>query len=133
MTITDRAGKRQEFQGMHNGKGTILAHRYFVGEGDPSIWFLELVFKPGAYAGYHRHEGIEENVYIISGKAENFTDGDRCILGPGDALLTKSGQAHAIKNVGDEELTILAFGATPGVKGGSAENLPLPDELSDWG
>ena len=72
---------------MHDGKGKTLAYAFFQGKIDSSMMFFDLVLEPGAYAGYHRHEGNEEILYIVSGKAENFQDGNRCILGPGDAIL----------------------------------------------
>ena len=106
MTIKDKVGKRETVREMHDGKGEALVYGFFA-ENDPSIGFFELIFKPGAYAGYHRHHGSDEILLVISGKAENFQDGSRCILDPGHALLTKSGQAHAIRNAGDEDLKIL--------------------------
>jgi len=130
MTIKDKVGKREIVQVMHDGRGEALVYRFFA-ENDPSIGFFELVFRPGAYAGYHRHEGSEEILLVVSGKAENFQDGNRCILDPGDAILIKSGQAHAIRNAGDEDLKILGFFA-PLKALASVENLPLPDEISDW-
>ena len=132
MTLKDRLVKREERQGMHDGKGSALGYRYFAEEGDPSIRFFDLVFRPGAYAGHHRHEGNEEILYIVSGKAENFQDGERCVLKPGEAILIKSGQSHAIKNVGDEDLRLMGFVAAPQGEGGSVKNLPLPAEISDW-
>ena len=130
MIIKDNVGKREIAYGAHDGRGESLWYRFFA-ENDPSIGFFELVFKLGTYAGYHRHEGSEEILLVVSGKAENFQDGNRCILDPGDAILTKSGQAHAVRNAGDEDLKILGFFA-PLEALASVENLPLPDEISDW-
>lgn len=130
MTIKDRAGKHEIAHGAHDGRGESLWYRFFE-ENDPSFGFFEAVFKQGAYAGYHRHEGSEEVLFVVSGKAENYQDGARCILDPGDAILTKSGQAHAIRNAGDTDLKVLGI-FSPLSALASVENLPLPDEISDW-
>jgi quercetin dioxygenase-like cupin family protein len=98
---------------------------------DPSLGLFELVFRPGTYAGYQRHVGSDEILLVVSGKAENYHSGGRCIVEPGEAILTKSGQAHAIRNASDEDLTVLGVFA-PLRALGSVENLPLPDETSGW-
>ena len=52
---------------------------------------------------------------------------------PGDAVLVKSGQAHAIRNPGDEDLRYLVlFAAVSDAERGSVQNLALPKALSDW-
>ena len=114
MTILDRRGEYVEMPNMHGGKGMILAYSFFQGQMDPSMMFFELVVKPGAYAGHHRHQGNAEIIYVLSGTAENFQDGKSSILKPGDAILVKPGQAHVAKNIGDEDLVILGFVAAPG-------------------
>ena len=60
MTIKDSLGEKREIRNMHDGKGKTLAYAFFQGEMEPSMMFFDLVFEPGAYAGYHRHEGNEE-------------------------------------------------------------------------
>ena len=129
MTIKDRVGKHEVKEGMLNGRGETLVHKFFE-ETALSIGLHELVFRPGTYTGYHRHKGNEESLYRVSGKAENFQDGSRCILEPGDAMLVKSGQAHALRNAGDQDLKIL--GCIAPLEGLSVETLPFPDEISDW-
>jgi uncharacterized cupin superfamily protein len=133
MTIRDRWGTGRDVQGMHRGKGTIHAYSYFHGMIDAPVHLYDLVVEPLDYVGYHQHEGNQEILYILSGKAEHFQDGDRCLLGPGDAVLVKSGQSHAIRNPGDEDLRYLVvFAAVTEGERGSVQNLPLPDGISDW-
>jgi quercetin dioxygenase-like cupin family protein len=131
MTIKDKLGEQREIQDLHDGKGKALAYIFFQGKIGSSMGFFDLVLEPGAYAGYHRHEGNEEILYVVSGKAENYQDGERCTLEPGDAILVKSGQAHAVKNIGHEDLKILGFVAIPGGEL-AISNLPRPESLSDW-
>ena len=121
--------------GMRGGKGMTQAHVYFSDAIEPGMFFIQIVFEPGAYAGYHEHSGHDAILYVVSGKAESYHNGQREILGPGDAVLVKSGEAHATKNVGDADLTILEFCAVPaGAIDPSTDSrrLPLPDALSDW-
>ena len=97
--------------------------------------YTEMVLEPGAYAGYHQHVGHDAIAYVVSGKAENYQDGKRETLLPGDAVLVRSGQAHAAKNIGDEDLKIVEFCSVPGGTidiNTDPKPLDLPAELSDW-
>ena len=120
---------------MLGGKGRAQAHIYFAGKVDAGTLFLQIVLEPGAYAGYHEHVGHDSILYVISGKAENYQDGKRETLLPGDAVLVRSGQAHAVKNIGDEDLKQVEFCVVPGGTidiYADAKPLDLPAELSDW-
>lgn len=129
----DRVGERLEIPDMHDGKGMTLVYGFFQGELDPSsVSFFDILIKPGTYVGYHRHEGMMEILYILSGKAENFQNGKREVLEAGDAILIKSGESHAAKNIGDEDLHVLGFFAAPKDDMGTIVNLPLPEQVSDW-
>jgi quercetin dioxygenase-like cupin family protein len=132
MATIDRLGERTEMPNMHDGNGMTLAYSFFDGDIDKSTMFFDLVVKPRTYVGYHRHTGNEEILYIVSGKAENFQHGSRQVLEAGDAILIKSGESHAIRNVGAEDLRVLGFVATPGDGIGAVENLPFPEAISDW-
>jgi quercetin dioxygenase-like cupin family protein len=112
----------------------IHAYSYFDGKIDAPVMLLDLVIEPSDYVGYHQHDGNQEVLYVLSGTAEHFQDGERCLLEPGDAVLVKSGQAHAIRNPGDEDLRYLVvFAAVSDAERGSVQNLPLPEALADWG
>ena len=131
----ESAGEYMAIPDMLNGKGMAQAHVFFADKLDPGTVFLEIVLEPGAYAGYHEHSGHDSILYVISGKAENYQDGKREVLGPGDAVLIKSGQAHAVRNIGTSDLKQVELCAVPG---GSidiyADAVPmdLPAALSDW-
>ncbi|MBN2405763.1 MAG: cupin domain-containing protein [Coriobacteriia bacterium] len=132
MVIQDRLGEQVEMSDMHDGRGKTLVYSFFEGKISQSMKFFDIVVKPGTYVGYHRHQGNDEILYIVSGKAENFQDGNRYVLGAGDAILVKSGQAHAVRNTGDEDLEVLGFVAAPGGDIAAFQNLPLPDAIADW-
>lgn len=131
MTIKDTLGQRTQKLNMHDGRGETQVYGFFQGQVDSSMGFWDLVVKPGAYVGYHRHDGSAEILYVASGEAENFQKGERCTLRPGDAILVKSGQAHALRNIGDEDLRFLGFLAVPGGES-AVSNLPLPEAISGW-
>ena len=62
----------------------------------------------GCSIGYHLHDGEEEIFYILSGKGQ-VTDGSTISqVGPGDAVLTASGEGHSIENLDQEPLDFMA-------------------------
>ena len=131
----ESAGEYMEIPGMLGGRGRAQAYMYFAGKADAGTFCAEIVLEPGAYAGYHQHAGHDCILYVVSGKAENYQDGKREILLPGDAVLVRSGQAHATRNIGDEDLKIVEFCTVPGGTidiNADAKPLDLPAELSDW-
>jgi quercetin dioxygenase-like cupin family protein len=134
MIVKDSVGEQGVFRA---GKGEVLAYSFFEGQIGPAMSFAEYVSQPGMYSEYHRHEGSGSILYVLSGRAEYFQEGERCILEGGDTTLLKSGQAHAIRNIGDEALGVLEFLYLE-VPGGDVDlrstitNLPFPDEISDW-
>jgi quercetin dioxygenase-like cupin family protein len=135
MTIKDRVGQQFEHDGMLGGKGTALSYMFFQGQADPAMLFADIVVEPGAYAGHHRHQGHDCILYVVSGTADHFQEGDRRTLKPGDAVLLKSGDAHAVRNAGDEDLRVLEFAAVLGGELDLATDVipsPLPDAISDW-
>jgi quercetin dioxygenase-like cupin family protein len=132
MAFSDSVGQQREWPTLAGGKGMALFYEFFEDQLDPAAAFIDIVFEPGAYAGYHRHEGHDSVLYVLSGKAENYQEGERYIVEAGAAMLTKSGQAHAVRNVGDGDLHLLEFNAAVGGQERSGTLLPLPEEISDW-
>lgn len=132
MEFTDRVGKQKQWPNLAGGRGMARFYRFFEGQADPATMFGDIVLEPGAYAGYHRHEGHQSILYVLSGRAECYQEGERCILEPGEAILSKPGQAHAVRNIGDGGLRLLEFNAAVGGKNRDHSLLPLPEALSDW-
>jgi mannose-6-phosphate isomerase-like protein (cupin superfamily) len=71
--------------------------------------FAKITLQPGSSIGYHVHEGEMEAFYIISGEAEFLDEGKTVIISPGDATLTRSGEGHSIKSIGDKALELIAL------------------------
>jgi len=71
--------------------------------------FAKLTIEPGCSAGYHVHEGEMESYFVISGKAEYQYNDEKVVLLPGDTTLTQSGEGHAVRNIGDTPLEIIAL------------------------
>jgi mannose-6-phosphate isomerase-like protein (cupin superfamily) len=67
-----------------------------------------ITLPPGASIGHHVHKGEDELYYILSGTGRAI-DGEEIIpVGPGSAVLTRSGEGHELANTGDEDLVLLA-------------------------
>jgi quercetin dioxygenase-like cupin family protein len=63
-------------------------------------------YPPGAGAPRHSHD-CDEQVTLVSGRAEVEIEGDRHELKPYDTTYIRSGQTHAFRNAGGEPMTIL--------------------------
>ncbi|MCD2492973.1 cupin domain-containing protein [Lacrimispora sp. NSJ-141] len=105
----------ERFQ-MLGGKGTARLYPLFTkGEYLGHARLMSVVeLQPGCSVGEHRHDDEEEFVYILSGTAVYYDNGEKQELKPGDAAITISGQTHRIDNEGIEPLTYLAMVLTYG-------------------
>ena len=74
--------------------------------------YTKLILEPGCSIGEHVHENEEEIFYILKGTAETLDNGKTVILHPGESSITRSGEAHFLKNAGSDTLEVLAIVAT---------------------
>lgn len=58
---------------------------------------------------FHRHPELEEIIYVISGKAEQWIDHEHKILGPGDVAHVPADIVHGTWNAGQDTLVFLAI------------------------
>jgi len=67
-----------------------------------------LTLPKGASIGLHKHNDNEDVYIIVSGKGL-FTDGNgkETAVEAGDITIARTGQSHALKNIGDEPLIFL--------------------------
>ena len=92
--------------GTHNGGGQTIGYSFFSKTPDLKLVFRKRAFKPGSAIGYHlQHE--DEIYYVLSGRGLMNVDGKAFEVGPGDAVLTRPGSSHGLKQVGSEDLVIL--------------------------
>jgi len=100
-----------ERENMRGGDGVVKIEELLLPAEiyDKGRLFGKITLEPGASIGAHVHEGEMEGFYIICGEAELFDNGKTVKLFPGDTSLNISGEEHALKNVGDTTLEVIAL------------------------
>jgi quercetin dioxygenase-like cupin family protein len=86
------------------------------GDGLRGIVTIEATFLPGKCHAFHYHPGQEEVIYVLDGIVEQWIEGERSIIGPGDAVVIGADVVHATFNDGAEPARILAI-LSPAVDG----------------
>ena len=92
--------------GTHNGGGMTIGYSFFSTVPKLGLVFRKRTFHPGSGVGYHE-QTEDEIYYVLSGKGEMTLDGKKVEVTPGTAVLTRTGSSHGLKQVGNEDLTIL--------------------------
>ncbi len=92
--------------GPHNGGGQSVGYSFFQKAEGFKFEFRKRVLKPGATIGYHLQE-IDEVYYILSGSGVMQMNGKEFPVKPGDAILTRPGSSHGLKQAGSEDLTLM--------------------------
>ena len=96
---------RQE-PGTHDGGGQTIGYSFFEKTPNMHFVFRKRALKPGSGIGYHeQHE--DEVYYVLSGRGVMTLDGKPIDVGPGTAILTRTGSSHGLKQTGDEDLVVL--------------------------
>ncbi|HEX9615743.1 MAG TPA: cupin domain-containing protein [Bacteroidota bacterium] len=98
---------QHEEPGPHDGSGTTTAFRFFE-KASPAfeLAFRKRTLHPGASIGYHLQKD-DEVYYVLSGTGEMAMNGKTFQVGAGDAILTRPGSSHGLKQTGKDDLTIL--------------------------
>jgi mannose-6-phosphate isomerase-like protein (cupin superfamily) len=92
--------------GTHKGGGETIGYSFFAKAPKLGLVFRKRAFKPGSAIGYHLQRE-DEIYYVLSGRGTMTVDGKSFDVGPGDAVLTRPGSSHGLKQVGQEDLVIL--------------------------
>ena len=95
-----------EEPGTHNGGGTTVGYSFFRKAPDLKLVFRKRALKPGSGIGYHLQKE-DEIYYVLSGRGEMTMDGKSFDVKAGDAVLTRPGASHSLKQVGAEDLVII--------------------------
>lgn len=91
--------------GPHAGEGTTTAYPFFDDATGFGLVFRKRALHPGASIGHHVNDK-DEIYYVLSGRGELTLNGSMREVGPGDAILTRSGDSHALRQAGDEDLVV---------------------------
>jgi mannose-6-phosphate isomerase-like protein (cupin superfamily) len=92
--------------GTHNGGGETVGYSFFAGTPNLHLVFRKRALKPGSGIGYHVQKE-DEIYYVLSGRGVMTLDGKAVEIGPGTAVLTRTGSSHGLKQAGAEDLVIL--------------------------
>ncbi|MFB9843276.1 cupin domain-containing protein [Mucilaginibacter ginsenosidivorans] len=92
--------------GPHNGGGKTVGYSFFAKADSLKNTFRKRVLHPGAAVGYHLQE-VDEVYYIVSGTGEMQMNGKTFPVKAGDAILTRPGSSHGLKQTGKADLVII--------------------------
>ena len=92
--------------GPHNGGGQTIGYSFFRTTPGLALVFRKRALKPGSGIGYHEQKE-DEIYYVLSGRGQMTLDGRTVDVGPGTAILTRTGSSHGLKQVGADDLVIL--------------------------
>lgn len=95
-----------EEPGTHKGGGRTVGYSFFGKTPNLKLVFRKRALKPGSSIGYHLQKE-DEIFYVLSGRGEMTIDGKAFEVGPGDAILTRPGSSHGLKQTGGEDLVIM--------------------------
>jgi len=95
-----------EQPGPHGGAGATTAFPFFRDAPALGFEFRKRVLHRGAGIGLHQHHK-DEIYYVLSGRGVYELDGATQSVQAGDAMLTRPGSTHAIRQDGDEDLVLL--------------------------
>jgi len=92
--------------GTHNGGGRTTGYSFFSKVHDLPFVFRKRALHPGSGIGHHeQHE--DEVYYVLSGQGELTLDGEKHLIGPGSAVLTRTASTHSLKQTGTQDLVII--------------------------
>ena len=94
--------------GPHNGKGETIGYGFFDDVDDFKLVFRKRILHPGASIGLHK-QANDEVYYCISGAGTLFVNSQEMNFQPGDAVLTRTGSTHELRQTGKEDLVIIHF------------------------
>lgn len=77
--------------------------------GSEQLVLVRVEVEPGNGHPFHRHPTMEEIIYVISGRAEQWLEAQHRGLGPGEAAFIPQDVVHATYNAADEPLVFLAI------------------------
>ena len=92
--------------GPHGGANETTAYPFFKDAPGMSFEFRKRALHRGAGIGLHQHDK-DEIYYVVSGSGVYTLDGKEHAIGPGNAMLTRPGSTHTIRQTGEDDLVLL--------------------------
>jgi len=101
----------QKNENMRGGDGTVIIRHLLTAEElyDKGRLYAVIVIEPGCSVGSHVHDGEMESYYIVKGEAEVTDNSNLVKVSAGDSVLTRCGEEHSIKNIGNDTLEVMAL------------------------
>ena len=96
----------KEEPGTHNGGGMTTGYSFFSKVPNLKLVFRKRALHPGSGIGLHEQKE-DEIYYVLSGTGTMTLDGKTVDIKPGDAILTRTGSSHSLKQTGTEDLVVL--------------------------
>ena len=96
----------REEPGSHNGGGLTTGYSFFSKLDDLEWVLRKRTLRPGSSIGYHLQK-TDEIYYIVGGKGEMSVNGKTFPVSTGDAVLTRPGNSHGLKPVGNDSVTVI--------------------------
>jgi quercetin dioxygenase-like cupin family protein len=73
------------------------------------LQLVRVTMPSGAAHRFHRHPALEELLYVVSGRAEQWVGRERRVLGPGEVAHVPLDEVHGTYNAFGEPLVFLAI------------------------
>lgn len=90
-----------------HGGAVRRATRWLRPDRDRPITVSWYTISPGDRCARHVHTGKAETWLLVAGRAVATIGDDRFPMAPGDLVTTPPGVAHALDNVGDDDLVFV--------------------------
>lgn len=83
------------------------------------LQLVRVSMPPGKAHRFHRHPAMEELLYVLEGRVQQWVGRDSRVLGPGEVAHVPTNEVHGSYNVFEERLVFLAI-LSPAVYEGPA-------------
>jgi mannose-6-phosphate isomerase-like protein (cupin superfamily) len=110
----------------HGGRGSVRYRRALDSDVFLTNWAYvdHLLIPAGASDGLHRHRGVEEIYYVLSGDGQVQVGSETADIHKGDAVPVRFNEAHSLINNGTGDLELMIVGV-------SAQKNALDTELGE--